>query len=116
MWAGLIWDYKIGSSSQIPNLEPLDYGRSSQNVHILQANTIWALATLSFQPSLEHLQALAEHSRRTLEIFSPQNIANTLWAFAILGYRHPVSLPLFHVINLNKFQSPFPEAFLELNL
>ena len=58
----------------------------------LQANTAWALATLSYNPGDQNLEAIAEHSKNTLGTFSPQNISNTLWAFATLSFHAKVVL------------------------
>lgn len=54
---------------------------------LLQAikDVLWAFATLNYEPSAEFLAAAAEHCRRRLPEFNPQNIANVAWAYAKLG-------------------------------
>lgn len=60
----------------------------------MQANTLWACATLGYVPPVQALDRLAVHCQITLEGFSPQNISNSVWAFATLGHRPTVSITL----------------------
>lgn len=56
----------------------------------MQANLVWAYATLAEKPDVHCLDALASFACRNLQEFSPQNISNSAWAMATLQYKNMV--------------------------
>ncbi|KAL0032386.1 hypothetical protein WJX79_008625 [Trebouxia sp. C0005] len=50
------------------------------------ANSLWALATLELLPSGRLLAAVAEAMKERASDCNPQEISNTVWAFAKLGF------------------------------
>lgn len=51
------------------------------------ANSLWAMATLELLPSGRLLAAVAEAMKERASDCNPQEISNTVWAFAKLGER-----------------------------
>lgn len=51
------------------------------------ANSLWAMATLELLPSSRLLAAVAEAMKERASDCNPQEISNTVWAFAKLGGR-----------------------------
>lgn len=49
------------------------------------ANSLWALATLELLPSGRLLAAVAEAMKERASDCNPQEISNTVWAFAKMG-------------------------------
>ena len=49
------------------------------------ANSLWAMATLEMLPSGRLLAAVAEAMKERASDCNPQEISNTVWAFAKLG-------------------------------
>ena len=49
------------------------------------ANSLWAFATLELRPPTLFLEAAAEAMRQRVSLCNPQEISNTVWAFAHLG-------------------------------
>ena len=49
------------------------------------ANSLWAMATLELLPSGRLLHAIAEAMTERASDCNPQEISNTVWAFAKLG-------------------------------
>ena len=58
----------------------------------VQANLVWAYATLGEKPDVRCLDALASFACSHLKEFSPQNISNSAWAMATLQYKNMVCL------------------------
>lgn len=56
----------------------------------VQANLVWAYATLGEKPDVRCLDALASFACRNLKEYSPQNISNSAWAMATLQYKNTV--------------------------
>ncbi len=51
------------------------------------ANSLWAMATLELLPSGRLLAAVADAMKERASDCNPQEISNTVWAFAKLGER-----------------------------
>lgn len=49
------------------------------------ANSLWAVATLDIHPSRQLLAAVAQALQERVKDCNPQEISNTVWAFAKLG-------------------------------
>ena len=49
------------------------------------ANSLWAVATLDSHPSRHLLAAVAQALQERVKECNPQEISNTVWAFARLG-------------------------------
>ena len=56
----------------------------------VQANLVWAYATVGEKPDVRCLDALAGFACKNLRDFSPQNISNSAWAMATLQYKNMV--------------------------
>ena len=48
----------------------------------------WSYATLAHNPGPGFMDAMASHAVAHIGSYSPQNLANTAWAFATLTYPH----------------------------
>ena len=53
------------------------------------ANSLWAVATLDSHPSRHLLAAVAQALQERVKECNPQEISNTVWAFARLGKQSP---------------------------
>ena len=56
------------------------------------ANSLWAMATLELLPSGRLLAAVAEAMKERASDCNPQEISNTVWAFAKLGENRKVCI------------------------
>jgi hypothetical protein len=56
------------------------------------SNTLWAFATLGYQPEGDLLERIANHATAIIGTFKPQATSNTLWAFAKFGTPPPDTL------------------------
>lgn len=81
------------------------------------ANSLWAMATLDSKPSRSLLAAVAQALQERVKECNPQEISNTVWAFAKLG----TSLPYLHqycqhMVNAVDSAVSTVWAFSELNM
>ena len=61
-------------------------------VAALQANCLWAHATLELEPPQEYLASMAERLMASLTAFAPQHLANSVWALASCAFHSKAGL------------------------
>ena len=57
----------------------------------MQANCLWAHATLHCPPSQAYLEAVSARMQAILPTFAAQHLVNAIWAMASCGYHDKVS-------------------------
>lgn len=76
------------------------FSSEASSLYAVQANTLWAVATLNYCPPEALLNQLASHCQAKLDAFSPQNISNSVWAFATLNHLPVVSLFILRLFEI----------------
>ena len=61
---------------------------SAAHRHLLQANLVWSFATLESEPRPELMAILAAALVQRISDCNPQELSNTIWAFAKLRAAH----------------------------